>query len=116
MKVRGRFLAIIPILLAPGIPDAAADPAQGRALFDSDCAACHTLRQSETAKHGPHLENLFNRRYGAVEGFEYRMVWTEADPTWTPDHLNNYLNIHGRFDTAGRADLIEFLQQATKAP
>jgi hypothetical protein len=43
-------------------------------------------------------------------------VWTEADPAWTPDHLNNYLNIHGRFDTAGRTDLIEFLQQATMAP
>jgi cytochrome c len=116
MKILGRFLATIPILLALGAPNAAADPARGRALFDSDCAECHTLQQSEPAKRGPHLENLFNRRYGAAEGFEYRMVWTEANPTWTPDHLNNYLNIHGRFDTAGRADLIEFLQQSTKAP
>jgi cytochrome c len=91
----------------------AADVATGKALFESDCANCHTLRKSEPAKRGPHLENLFNRRYGAVEGFDYRMVWTEADPTWTPEHLNNYLNIHGRFDTATRADLIEYLKRAT---
>ena len=91
----------------------AADAAKGKALFESDCANCHTLQRSEPSKRGPHLENLFSRRYGAVEGFEYRMVWTEADPTWTPQHLNNYLNIHGRFDTASRDDLIEYLKRAT---
>ena len=42
------------------------------------------------------------------------MVWTEADPTWTPASLNNYLKVHGRFDEAQRADVIEYLEQATK--
>lgn len=110
------FLAFVPVLWLLGAPEALADPARGKALFESDCANCHTLRESEPAKRGPYLENLFNRKYGSVEGFEYRMVWTEADPTWTPKALNNYLNIHGRFDSGGRADLIEYLQQATKPP
>lgn len=92
----------------------AADMDAGKTLFQSDCADCHTLRQSEAPKRGPHLENLFDRRYASVEGFEYRMVWTDADPTWTPKHLDAYLNIHGRFDTDGRADLIEYLKAATK--
>ena len=114
MAFFGRYLAVIPLLALLSAPNAVADQAKGRAFFESDCANCHTLRKAEPQKRGPQLENLFSRRYGAVEGFEYRMVWTEADPTWTPEHLNNYLNVHGRFDTAGRSDLIDYLQQATK--
>lgn len=102
------------VLLMPMNGASAADMEAGKALFQSDCANCHTLRQSETQKRGPHLENLFGRRYASVEGFEYRMVWTEADPTWTPKQLDAYLNIHGRFDMAGRADLVEYLKEATK--
>jgi cytochrome c2 len=92
----------------------ASDPAAGRALFESDCANCHTLRKSEPQKRGPHLENLFARKYGAVEDFEYRMVWTTADPTWTPEELDAYLNIHGRYEKSGRVDLIDYLKTATK--
>ena len=116
MTIHRRLLAIVPILAVLGASDAGADPARGKALFESDCANCHVLRKAEAQKRGPHLENLFSRKYGAVQGFEYRMVWTAADPTWTPEHLNNYLNIHGRFDMGGRADLIEYLQAATKTP
>lgn len=115
MKTVVRYLAAVSLAGTIGIQIAhAADARNGQTLFESDCANCHALRQDEPAKRGPHLENLFNRRYGAVDGFEYRMVWTEADPAWTPEHLNNYLNIHGRFDVTGREDLIEYLRQATK--
>ena len=115
MTIAVRFLAIFILMVMVGARGAsAADAAKGKALFESDCANCHTLHKNEPAKRGPHLENLFNRRYGAVEGFEYRMVWTAADPTWTPEQLNAYLNIHGRFDVAGREDLIEYLKEATK--
>ena len=92
----------------------ASDAPPGRALFESDCANCHTLRKGEPQKRGPHLENLFNRQYGAVEDFEYRMVWTTADPAWTAEELDAYLNIHGRYEKAGRADLIEYLKEATR--
>lgn len=115
MTIAVRCLAVLSLLAAVGAQDAfAADAAAGKALFESDCANCHTLRKDDPPKRGPHLENLFNRRYGAVEGFEYRMVWTDADPTWTPEELNKYLDIHGRFGVEGRQDLIEYLKQATK--
>lgn len=117
MALASRYLVMLPLLAMLGASGArAADGAHGKALFEGDCGNCHTLRKSEPAKRGPYLENLFNRRYGAVEGFPYRMVWTEADPTWTPDHLNNYLKVHGRFDEAQRADVIEYLKQATIPP
>lgn len=102
-------------LLALGFSSAgAADAERGRALFEGDCGRCHTLRADVPGKRGPHLENLFQRRYGEVEGFPYRMVWKDANPTWTPAHLVNYLNIHGRFDAAQQADVIEYLVKATK--
>lgn len=44
------------------------------------------------------------------------MVWTKVDPTWTPEQLDADLEIHGRFEREGRADLIEFLKEATKPP
>lgn len=108
------FVILSLFALACARPLAAADAERGKTLFESDCANCHALKKAEPAKRGPHLEGLFDRRYGSVEGFEYRMVWTEADPTWTPEYLDNYLNIHGRFEKGGRADLIEYLKQATK--
>lgn len=107
------FLAAFLPAIALSAATWAADPANGRSLFEGDCAECHTLRASDPAGRGPHLENLFARRYGAVEGFEYRMVWTEADPTWTSDTLSDYLSIHGRVDGTDKADLIEYLKQAT---
>lgn len=99
------------ILVRPALAD---ETAAGKAIFDGDCANCHTLRASETAKRGPHLENLLQRRFGAVEGFPYRMVWTQADPRWTPKHLDDYLVIHGRADEAGRKALIDYLIIATR--
>lgn len=99
------------IIARPALAD---ETAAGKAIFDGDCANCHTLKASETAKRGPHLENLMQRRFGAVEGFPYRMVWTEADPRWTPKHLDDYLVIHGRADDAGRKALIDYLIVATR--
>lgn len=86
----------------------------GGALFENDCAACHTLKADAPAKRGPHLEGLFDRRYGAVEGFPYRMVWKKADPVWTDKEIDNYLFIHGRYEAPDRATLIEYLKKATR--
>lgn len=86
----------------------------GRALFENDCAVCHTLKADAPAKRGPHLEGLFDRRYGAVEGFPYRMVWKKADPVWTDKEIDNYLFIHGRYEAPDRATLIEYLKKATR--
>ncbi len=87
---------------------------EGRGLFQNDCANCHTLRADEPAKRGPHLEGLFSRRYGAVQGFRYRMVWKTADPVWTVEALDDYLFIHGRYDDPERGILIRYLQDATR--
>ena len=80
MRVAVRTLAAFSIAAAVGAPAAlAADAENGKALFESDCAHCHTLRKDEPAKRGPHLENLFGRRYGAVEGFDAWISSIRAD-------------------------------------
>ena len=101
------------VSLAVALPVAAGDAAKGRTYFEDRCAKCHSFDPSALDKRGPHLAGLLERRYGAVEGFPYRMVWTDANPLWTREHLNNYLEIHGVFEAEDRDDLIEYLVQAT---
>ena len=102
------------VSLAFALPATAGDAAAGRGAFEAKCARCHSLDPDATGFRGPHLARLFDRRYGAVEGFYYRMVWTDANPIWTRAHLNNYLEIHGLLEAKERADLIEFLFEATR--
>ncbi len=89
------------------------DPAAGRQVFEAYCAKCHSLDPKQAGKRGPHLSGLLQRRYAAVEGFPYRMVWPLADPVWTPGHLDGYLEIHRLAEPGLRADAIAFLVAAT---
>nr|MDJ0972549.1 c-type cytochrome [Kiloniellales bacterium] len=68
--------------LALALPASAGDAAKGRADFEARCTKCHSLDPTASGYRGPHLARLFERRYGAVEGFPYRMVWTDANPLW----------------------------------
>ena len=107
------FAVSLLVSLAAALPVAAGDAAKGRAYFEDRCAKCHSFDPSASGKRGPHLAGLLERRYGAVEGFPYRMVWPDADPLWTREHLNNYLEIHGVFEAEDRDNLIEYLVEAT---
>lgn len=100
-------------LSAAALSTAAADTLLGREVFIAECARCHSLDPEEPGKRGPHLAGLFARRYGAVEGFPYRMVWTEADPLWTEAQLDAYLEIHRLPEAEARAQVIAFLVAAT---
>ncbi len=102
------------LLVAPTLASAAGDAAQGRQVFADRCAKCHSFDPADTDYRGPHLAGLFERRYGAVEGFPYRMVWTAASPRWTRRHLDDYLDIHHLPDPSQRADVIEYLAEETK--
>ena len=93
--------------IAPG------DAKVGRQVFQAYCAKCHSLDPKERGKRGPHLAGLLQRRYAAVEGFPYRMVWPLAYPKWTPEHLDTYLEIHRLAEPKLRADAIAFLDAAT---
>lgn len=106
------FLALLLPMAGPGLA-AEPDPERGATLFQSHCAKCHGFDPADQSKRGPHLKGLFARRYGSVEDFPYRMVWPEADPVWTAEHLDNYLEIHRLPEPEQRADVIAFLRRAT---
>lgn len=88
------------------------DAALGRQVFGAYCAKCHSFDPAEAGKRGPHLAGLLTRRYGSVPGFPYRMVWPLADPVWTTEQLDAYLEIHRLAEPKIRADLIAFLAAA----
>lgn len=109
-----RLLLLVVMLLIPvALSSPRAEALRGREIFLANCTSCHSLDPDEIGKRGPHLAGLFERRYGAVEGFPYRMVWTEADPHWTEAHLDAYLEIHRLPEPVSRSEVIAFLALAT---
>ena len=111
--MRLSFLAATAAVVASAtIPAMAAEEQRGEALFGQYCAKCHGFDPAATDKRGPHLKGLFERRYGSVEGFPYRMVWPDADPVWTEAQLHAYLEIHRIPEADERADVIAYLKRA----
>ncbi|HEY7297334.1 MAG TPA: cytochrome c family protein [Xanthobacteraceae bacterium] len=123
-----RFAFLIALAIAGAMTSsvsAAGDPAKGKAVFEQ-CAPCHSLEAGQNGV-GPSLHGLFGRKSGSEDDFTYSAAMRRANVTWTPEQLDHYLaNPQGgvfrgnRMPFAGisdpemRADLIAYLEQATK--
>ncbi len=59
-------------------------------LFQTRCAQCHNLEESEGNKIGPNLHGLFGRKTGQVEGFSYTDANKAKGVTWSEDTLVGY--------------------------
>ena len=124
----------------PGLADSLE---RGATLFNQKCSYCHSLSKRSRPKlavpkrrpgtefsvsgepdvdwpveigpdkRGPHLQGLFARAPGAVEGFPYRITLETDSPTWTEADLDYWIYNHARLVEAERADLIAYLRQAT---
>lgn len=115
--------AVAAVLLAA--PAAAQDIAAGEKAFNK-CKACHTLEKGGAHRVGPNLHGMFGRAAGAVEGFKFSDAMKNSGVVWTPETVDQYITrprefIKGnRMAFAGinnaeeRANLIAYLQQATK--
>lgn len=104
------------------------DPARGRDVFVRECEHCHTIEKGGEHKFGPNLQNLFNRKAGQLEGFNYRDLdkWTEKDITWTEATLDDYIADPQNYvpgtktffkpvpSKQDRIDLIAYLKEATE--
>jgi len=71
-------------------PYAEANYAAGRRTFKL-CQSCHTLKEGGSNLVGPNLYGLFGRQSAAVDGFAYSKALQEANFTWTPEQLENWL-------------------------
>jgi len=124
-SMRGRVLiAAIVLLAAAATARADGDPARGEKRFE-ECATCHTLERGVNNV-GPSLFGLFERKAGEIADFRYSPALKRSGITWTPQTLDNFIAdpqkqvpanrmpYAGLPDAGDRADLIAYLQKATK--
>jgi cytochrome c len=125
MRVTSRVTAALLItLLAAGAARADGDAARGEAKF-GDCAACHKL-EAGANNVGPSLHGIFARKAGEIADFRYSPAMKRSEISWTPETLDKFISdpqslvpanrmpYAGMASAADRADLIAYLQNATK--
>jgi cytochrome c len=117
-------MASLMTLLLAGAAQADGDPARGEARFQ-ECAACHRL-EAGANEVGPSLHGVFMRKAGELQDFRYSPAMKRSGIIWTAETLDKYIADpqalipanrmpYAGMATAGdRADLIAYLQKATK--
>jgi cytochrome c len=97
---------------------------RARARFQ-ECAACHRL-EAGANEVGPSLHGVFMRKAGELQDFRYSPAMKRSGIIWTAETLDKYIADpqalipanrmpYAGMATAGdRADLIAYLQKATK--
>jgi cytochrome c len=106
------------------------DAKRGEALF-RDCSACHQVGPEARNRVGPHLNNIFDRKAGSVEGVNYSKGLTRmgADGlVWNFETLDAYIDnpkalvsdtrmaYRGMKDPTDRADLLAYLREYSASP
>jgi cytochrome c len=67
--------------------------AAGERAF-KQCQTCHEVGEGARSKTGPHLNNLFGRTAGTVDGFRYSRQFVTAGEeglVWTEETLHDFL-------------------------
>jgi cytochrome c len=64
------------------------DPNRGRALFDKQCAGCHSLTKNHE---GPQLQGVYGRAAGGAAGFAYSAALRKARIVWDENSLDKWL-------------------------
>lgn len=129
-KCANTLLALFLMLAAPAAAQELGDPEAGRKVFRK-CASCHAVGPDAFNRVGPHLNGLFGRRAGSVEGFRYSKALKRAGDdglVWHVETLDAYLenpkalvsktrmNFRGLKDPQDRADVLAYLRQFSDDP
>jgi cytochrome c len=116
--------AVLVTLLLTGVARAEGDAARGEKKFQ-DCAACHRL-DAGVNNIGPSLHGIFTRKAGELPDFRYSPAIKRSGIGWTPETLDKFITdpqamvpanrmpYAGMASADDRADLIAYLQNATK--
>jgi len=122
-KMRGTIL-IVALVFAAGAARADGDAARGEKRFE-ECATCHTLERGLNNV-GPSLYGVVGRKAGEIADFRYSPAMKRSGITWTAQTLDmfiadpqkevpgNRMPFAGMPDAGDRADLLAYLQKATK--
>lgn len=68
----------------------AADAEAGKAVFEAQCSACHSLDPDE-ARNGPTLKGIAGRKSASVATFDYSDAMSSAGLVWDAATLDTYL-------------------------
>jgi cytochrome c len=101
---------------APGL--AAGDAARGETVY-RDCMICHSLDRNEI---GPMHRNVFGRKAGTVQGYDYSAALKASSIVWNEATLDRWLTdpqavvpgtkmTFSLDDAQERADVIAFLKE-----
>jgi cytochrome c len=122
--MRALLIGAIALVAATSASRADGDAARGEKRFE-ECATCHTLERGVNNV-GPSLNGVLARKAGEIADFRYSPALKRSGITWTPQTLDNFIAdpqkavpgnrmpFAGMPDAADRADLIAYLQKATK--
>jgi len=115
------FLPVISHATEPG------DPKKGEALFRS-CKSCHQIGENARNGVGPHLDGLFGRQAGILDGFRYSsaiktkgdegLVWNEFTLDAYLEKPNSYIpgtrmSYRGMPGAQDRLDIIAYLKSTS---
>ena len=78
-------------LAASGASCAFADAAAGKALFNMQCAMCHSVGKGAASTVGPNLYGVVGRKAGSLAGFSYSPAMKAVGYAWTKDKIAAYL-------------------------
>jgi cytochrome c len=121
------MMRAIPIVLALVFPVAAyadGDAARGEKKFE-ECASCHTTAAGQNGV-GPSLHGVFGRKAGDLTDYRYSPAMKRSALTWSAQTVDtfiadpqkavpaNRMPYAGMPGASDRADLIAYLQNATK--
>jgi cytochrome c len=118
-------------LAAPARADLIGDAAAGAQLYARDCAQCHQIGEGAAHRIGPHLNRVFDRRAGSLDGFNYSrpLARMGADGlVWRLETLDAYvenpralvsgtrMSYRGMRDPGDRANLLAYLRDFSDRP
>lgn len=121
-------------LAAPALAEEVAvpigDPVRGETLFQQ-CSGCHQIGPNAKNRIGPHLNDIFDRRAGSIDGFRYSksMQRAAADGlTWDLTRLDAYIanpralvsgtrmSYRGMADPQDRHDVLAYMRSYSANP
>ncbi len=126
-RVTSRRLPVVcafALAVAVGPARADGDAARGEKKFE-ECATCHSLAEGQNGV-GPSLHGLFGRRAAEIADFRYSAPMKRSGIIWTAKTLDafvadpqkvvvgNRMPYAGLPDPGDRADLIAYLEKATR--
>jgi cytochrome c len=70
---------------------ASANVEAGKALFQKDCATCHTIDKGGPNKVGPNQWDIVGRKKASHEGFSYSSALQALGGEWTYEDINHMI-------------------------